>query len=173
MRMFILFLYFAISISCLSQSRELSQNPNQSKFISIVDSNECIKHLTKDKNVLFFSIADKWGLMIIENNDFYKELYIKNDSLMSSENISKSNEILKLAFNKEIYHTGFIGPDFYSQNIKYSAGNNTYFCFVSQDDKIYGETEATTIIIPPPIEESVYNYLLKELLDYITYDKDE
>lgn len=156
-----------ISLSCTSQN-DIERRSN----FPLIIKNETIKSCIKGKNLLFFSIADKWNLIIIENKDSYEELYLKNDSLINIRSVDKSNEILKLAFNKEIYHIGFIGPGSYPQEVKYATGNDTYFCFVSKDNKIYGETKATTIMIPSPINESVYNYLLMTVLNYITHDPD-
>jgi hypothetical protein len=122
---------------------------------------------------LLFSVDDRWFLIIEKKSNFYREYFLqKNDStyiIVKSLKIRKHKKILKKAFNKNIYHKGFINlnSDFYKNGYIFSQGNETYFYYKDKDDNIYGESKLTTIINPNPIDIEIYNFLLTRLLKYI------
>ncbi len=132
----------------------------------------CSKYTSGNKYLLF-SIADTWYLMIVEKGNRYEEYYVIKDGLeafmLKKRTIRGNNKVLDKAFNKDIYHQGFIdlNSPFYSEGYKASSGNKTYFYFKDINGDIHGESLLTTIINPNPIDTEVYNFLLYQLLRFI------
>jgi len=136
------------------------------------------KHLGNkaDKHChLVFSVSDSWYLIIIEKEGSFEEYYIKADTLKSSRlvktsTVAKSNELLKKAFNPNLYYKGYVtfDSDFYKSGYEMSEGNITYFYFKDKKGNKYGESRLSVFIKPNPIDDQIYNYLRLKLLNYIT-----
>ena len=156
----------------VSSQQTIADSLSRDKAMNTVKDNcsDCILN----NSYLLYSIADKWYLVIIETLDSYEEYFVSSDILgfekRSSIKIKKPNAILEKAFNKELYHKGFINlnSDFYKSGYEVSEGNGTYFFLKGKDGTIYGESRLTAFVKPNPINEEVYNYLLMRLLCYIT-----
>ena len=143
--------------------REEIRNENRSIVFSVVEKHA--HNYTEGRNFLVFSILssgnNKSHLIVIEEDEFYRELRIRNDSLISME-IREPNETLKLAFDKEIYHIGtrFLGD--FPEKMSVPHGNPAYFVFVGKDNNFYGES--ITYVFSPLIDRNVHFYLLSRIM---------
>ena len=169
----LMFLSFLIPQFGSSQQFSCADSLSRNKATNVIEKH--FADFITNNNYLLYSVADKWYLVIIESLDNYEEYYVCEDTLMEcgkkgSVKIKKPNEILGKAFDKNLYHKGFINlnSDFYESGYELSEGNTTYFYFKDKDGTIYGESKLTAFVKPNPINETVYNYLLKRLLCYIT-----
>ena len=139
--------------------REEIRDTDRSIVFSVIEKHA--HNYTEGRNFLVFSILgsgnNKSHLIIIEEDGFFRELFIRNDSLMNME-IRESNETLMLAFDKEIYHTGtrFLGD--FPEKMLSAGGNPVYFSFVDKNNNSYGES--ITNIFSPLIDKDVHFYLL-------------
>lgn len=159
-----LLIYLLVLVqTCFSQKTECSDSTSKVKAIKVINN---LENNLKRKNYLLFSIADKWYLIIVEKTDSYKKYYYIENELINTNCINKPNKILAKAFDKNLYKKGYtnLNSDFYKLGYELSDGNITYFYFMDKDKKKYGEAKLTTIIKPNPIDESVYNFLLINLL---------
>lgn len=153
-----------------------SQTIGKADTLSREKASEVATKLLKNTNrdYLLFSIADKWFLLIKDNGDSYTEYYVNtadvnlNTHEYSAITIKKPNRILRKAFNRCLYHSGYISFNsqfFKDQKVK-SEGNITYFFFKSHGRKI-GECRLSMFINPNPINVEIYNYLRNKLLKHI------
>ena len=152
-----------VFFTCFSQQvySDFEERKNADRLIVFSAVEKHAQNYTADKNYLVFSILgkedNKSHLIVVEEKRFYRELYIINDTLINIEKC-KPNKALKLAFNKEIYHTDIRYIDDYPENLVSSGGNPAYFCFVDKNKNSYGES--ITGVFGPLIDRNVHFYLL-------------
>jgi len=132
---------------------------NREIVFSVVEKHA--SNYTEGRNFLVFSILgegeNKSHLVVVEEDGFYRELFIRNDSLISVQ-IREPNDTLKLAFCKDIYHTGFKDLVDFPEKVAHPAGNDVYFVFVDKNKNLYGESIASAFA--PMINRDVHFYLL-------------
>ncbi len=158
-----------------------SQDLNESDIKSRVIANNLLEeHFSErliDRSNLVFSIADTWYLFLIELNDSYTEYFvhrldsIKSEIVKTTEiNKSSNPEVLKEAFDSEIYKRGYItfNTSYYRDGYELANGNLTYFRFQDKKGEIFGESRLSVIVKPNPIDNKVYTYFVKRLLKLIS-----
>ena len=107
----------------------------------------------------------------IERRTHYSRIKVRldvNDNVQieSIKSIESTDKILKTAFDKSIYHTGFIGfqSEFYNNGYDLAQGSPTYFVMKDEERNRFGESCLSMIVQPNPIDMEVYSYLVNELI---------
>jgi len=146
-------------LSRLRQERSEWREAERSLVFSVVEKHA--SNYIEGRSFLVFSIFgqrnNKTHLIVVEEDGLYRELRIRNDSLVNIE-IREPNETLKLAFHKEIYHTGSKDLADFPEKLIHPPGNGVYFSFVDKGGNLYGESFTT--VFSPLINREVHFYLL-------------
>lgn len=148
--------------SCLSSDRSTNYNS--------LKNDKSIYQITSNTPHLHFSINEEWYLIITYTNKTYRHYIFCQDTskakIVYTPNLKEYEKlILNKAFDKKQYNLNFINIDSsYSNNYDYVNGNSTYFYFQDKNNIRYGEAKLTVFIKPNPIDENLYNYLIKQLL---------
>ena len=140
------------------------------KADSIVHTNLAV--YVNGNDYLLFSVADRWYLIIVKNQQVYHEYYlnIKDKSLGTNyKKIVTNNRLLSKAFDSTEYHKGYrtFNSTFYRGKKVLSEGNITYFYLMKNGTK-YGEARLSIKISPNPINEKLYDYLSSELFLFMS-----
>ena len=136
--------------------REETTERNRSIVFSVVEQHA--QNYTEGRNFLVFStFGIGHHFIVIEEDGFFRELRIREDSLLSNIENREPSRFLKTAFNKEIYHTGTRFLDDFPEKMTIPHGRPAYFVFVDKNGNFYGEsiTETTS----PLIDRDVHFYL--------------
>ena len=160
--LFLLFLF----CSCSAQ-QNLQQTSNRNK------SEEILGNKFRDNdNSLIFSISSKWYLVIIKNQNEYKEYFVKADSNNNVEvklvDSKKNLDVLNKVFNINNYPVNFVNfnSEEHQKDNKSAQGNLTYFLL--KDGKNVREFESSVVVDPSPIDKEIYYYLVTKLLKEIS-----
>ena len=171
----LIFIFLSTTFVCFAQQgycdyeeaelRERLRENYRSIAFSVVEQHA--QSYTDGRNFLIFLVG-RFGnyshLILIEEKDFFRELLIRDDSLMNME-VREPNQFLRLAFDKTIYHTGTkFGFDFPKKNSTphIFGSNSVYFVFVDKDNNFYGESITSTLM--PLINADVHFYLSSRAL---------
>ena len=152
------------------EMREKWRDADRSIVFSAVEKHA--QYYTEGRNFLVFSIlgiGNKSHLIVIEEDGFFRELRIRNNSLMHNVVVRRPSEILRLAFHKEIYHTGTKFISDFPEKLLSAGGNRVYFVFVDKDKSFYGES--ITNVFGPLIDRNVHFYLMSRLLNIDTREQ--
>jgi hypothetical protein len=121
------------------------------------------------KSYLLLSKEDKEYLIIEKKENKYEEYVVlvdeSNNVTKINSNKNNFNTVLDRAFDSNIYHKEYIDwkETYAPVRNAFSSGKPVYFYYQSNDGKVYGETNLTTIVHPNPIDVSVFGYLLNKL----------
>ena len=172
----LIFAFLSVVLACFAQQeycdyeeariRDRIREEYHSIVFSVVEKHA--QNYAEGRNFLVSSMLGTGNnsfqthLIIIEEDDVFRELRIRQDSLTNME-IREPNEMLRRAFNKEIYHTGTrFASDFPEKRIAsaiFGSRLMTYFIFVDKDGNFYGESVSDAFTSLIDIE--VYWYLLR------------
>ena len=138
---------------------------------------------------ILYSLQNRDYLVIINQNDCYKEYVLKVDSLCNvlaikeididerivktkakcflknrklSRRLLEDRQILMKAFDESQYCTEFITS---MPNASWVAGIPSYFVMKDENDNRYGEYSLSSITAPCPISPALWAFLIRELSD--------
>ena len=163
---------FAILIITFNVSPQSKGELDSREMAKDVIDKTDLRETTRNKNYIVFSNSDKRFIIIIDNNDSYREYYVNymnaNPKIIDVKEVEKSNSLLSRMFEKSIYRTDYVSlnSNFYNDGYKTSTGNVTYFAYHNVDGKVYGESRLTVVIDPNPIDREIYNYLSLRMLKF-------
>ncbi|TYA74955.1 hypothetical protein [Seonamhaeicola marinus] len=145
------------------------------KKAEIILNDTKVSKQIEGKPYMLFSIKNHWYMIVIQNGELIKELYVTlkpSDEvvLAMSKDLKKPTKELIGGFDKNKYHKDFItlNSDFYKDGYEISNGNPTYFFFADKEGNKYGESKLTALIKPNPIDSELYTYLLTSTLKNIS-----
>lgn len=135
---------------------------------------ESLSGKTKNNDYIVFSSGDEQYVILIKESDSLHEYFIdrsidKNNVHFLIDTVFKSDSYLfKKMFDVGSYMEGYISfdSDFYKNGYDVSSGRITYFVYVSNTGKRFGEARLSFFISPNPIDPEIYLYFTGRILKY-------
>lgn len=133
------------------------------------------EQLINKREHIYFSIEDKWRLIVLKESDEFKLYFYCPDEKSKARSIVKKlddsqKSILNEAFVKKAYDWKYVdlNSDYYSKGYDYSNGSKTHFYYQDKNGVKHGESRLTVIIKPNPLNTDLYNLLQTILINSIS-----
>ena len=155
-----------------SNSQEMNDFEKESRIKADLVFEKTAKSQSENLPYLLLSSGNINYLIIIDKKTFYTQITAflnpkQSVEIKAVKTIKKPNEILEKAFNKSLYHKGFIGfeSEFFKNGYEIASGTTTYFVMKDSERNRFGESSLSFFIKPNPIDVEIYNYLTNKMLE--------